>query len=165
MTQPEPERDDALETPSTTTDFEAVTSKEQLDKIIAAARKKDKAAIAELQPKARRLAELEQANLTESEKQTQRIRELEGQLRQRETAELRYNVASAKGVPAERITGSTREELEQSADDLLAFINERAKTQTRTPKPVGSSGASNTDNRLDPKERAAAAMRQYYSST
>jgi hypothetical protein len=164
MTQPETEPDTTLETTSTTTDFESITSKEHLDKIIAAARKKDKAVIAELQPKARRLAELEQANLTESEKQTQRIRDLESQLQQRETAELRYNVASAKGVPAERITGTTREELEQSADDLLAFVNERAKTGPKTPKPVGSSGASNTENRLDPKERAAAAMRQYYSS-
>jgi hypothetical protein len=163
---------DSPATESAEPEFEPVTlsSQAEIDSFVGSRVKKATAKYADyqqLQAKAKRLAELEQANLTESERQTERIRALEDQLRDRDTAMLRHDVATAKGVPAERITGSTREELEQSADELLTFISEWAKTKTpaKTPRPVGSSGASNTENRLDPKERAAAAMRQYYSST
>ena len=168
MTEPQPDPP-SDETPSGDPEFEPILNQEDFDKRTKARIARATAKYADyqqLEAKAKRLAELEQANLTESERQTERIRELETQLVQRETAELRYSVASAKGVPADRITGSTREELEQSADDLLSFALEwAAKTQTppKTPKPVGTSGASKTDARLNAQERAAAALRQAYS--
>lgn len=49
---------------------------------------------------------------------------------------IRYEVASEKGIPADALrllTGSTREELEESADVLLALIATQSKTKTLVP--------------------------------
>lgn len=149
----------------TATDFEPITSREQLDKIVGAARKADKAKLVELQQKAKRLDEIEQASMSEAEKAAARVRELETQLEVERHGNLRRDVAAAKGVPAERISGSTREELEQSADELIAYIAERTATPPKPVRPAAGlkSGATGTDTRMDPMERAANAVRQWAS--
>jgi hypothetical protein len=152
---------------TTQSEFDPILTQEDFDKRTKAriARATAKYAdYSDLQAKAQRLAQLEAANLSEAEKQTERIRALEAELQTERHSNLRRDVATAKGVPANRISGSTREELEESADELLAFIAERATPATKTPKPVGTSGATNTDSRLDPKQRAAAAIRQWAGS-
>jgi len=55
----------------------------------------------------------------------------------------RYEIASEKGVPKNAIkllSGTTREELELAADELLELIAETAKS--KTPKPVADQGKS-----------------------
>lgn len=88
---------------------------------------------------AKRLADIEAANLTESEKSTRRIAELESQLSQRELLAVKQRVALNKGLPAElvdRLQGATEEELSDDADALLALV--KAPT---SPKPDLSQGA------------------------
>lgn len=65
-----------------------------------------------------RVADLE----TELSEANSRIAQLETQISERESTLLRTEVAAAKGVPAHRITGTTREELEADADKFLTEV-------------------------------------------
>lgn len=66
---------------------------------------------------------------------------------------LRYEVANTKGIPSDALrllTGSTREELEESADTLLALIATQSKTKPILPdvnqgKPALSGAGQITD--------------------
>jgi hypothetical protein len=70
----------------------------------------------------------------------------------------RYEVASEKGIPADAIkllNGSTREELEEAADALLALIANQSKP--KSPKPDMNQGKATTGG-MTPAERFAAAI-------
>jgi len=51
---------------------------------------------------------------------------------------LKATVASAKGVPAELLAGSTQAELEAAADRLLAFKTATAPPRSATPQEAGA---------------------------
>lgn len=68
-----------------------------------------------------RIKEFEDAQKTEAEKQADRLAAIERENVELRSAKTRAEVAAAKGVPAGLLTGSTQEELEASADALIAF--------------------------------------------
>lgn len=68
-----------------------------------------------------KVKEFENAQKSEAEKQAERIAEIERENAELKSAKTRAEVAAAKGVPAALLTGSTQEELEASADALIAF--------------------------------------------
>lgn len=78
---------------------------------------------------------------------------------------LRIKVSAEKGVPAERLAGTTEDELRASADELIAWRDEFIKAST-PPKRIpssdglksGASGAESTNP--DPKAAAAEALRR-----
>lgn len=70
---------------------------------------------------AKRLAEIEESQKTESEKAAERLAAAEKRAAELEMKANRAEVAAAKGVPAELLTGSTVEELQASADALIKF--------------------------------------------
>lgn len=70
---------------------------------------------------AKRLAEIEEAQKTEAQKAQERLEAAERRAAELELKATRAEVAAAKGIPTELLTGSTREELEASADALIAF--------------------------------------------
>lgn len=70
---------------------------------------------------AKKLEEIEAAQLSETERLTKRAEEAEKKAAELATRTLKSEVAAAKGVPAELLTGSTQEELEASAEALLKF--------------------------------------------
>lgn len=107
--------------------------------------------------------QFEDRDKTETQKAADRIAELEKLLADRETELsrkdqdiLRRDIAKDKGVPLKLVTGSTREEMEASADDALEW---RGGDKVEK-KPIGAlrSGASAATH-SDPKTRAAAALR------
>lgn len=115
--------------------------------------------------------EFEDRDKTDQQRLTDQVAALEKRLADKETeiakaqqASLRAAVAAEKGVPIGSLTGTTKEELEQSADDLIAW--REASAPKRPPKPPTpaaglTSGASGTgDLPTDPKERAAYAVRK-----
>lgn len=66
----------------------------------------------------------------------ERVAEIEKQAKDAEDRARRAEVANAKGLTpsqAKRLIGSTREELEADADDLLKDIGERKKQGNRVP--------------------------------
>lgn len=65
------------------------------------------------------------AQKTEAEKQADRLAEIERENAELKSAKTRAEVAAAKGVPVALLSGSTQEELEASADALIAFRGEQ----------------------------------------
>lgn len=70
---------------------------------------------------AQRLAEIEESQKTEAQKLQEERDQAKADLAAERTARLRAEVAAEKGIPANLLSGSTQEELEASADALLAF--------------------------------------------
>lgn len=130
------------------TEFEPIASQEALDKIIQARIARERKRFEdydELKAKASKLAEFEEAQKTEAQKAQERLEAAEKRAAELESKATRAEVAAAKGVPAALLSGSTQEELEASADALIAFKGEQAKglvlpNQGKTPKePSGTS--------------------------
>ncbi len=70
---------------------------------------------------AARLTEIEDAQKSEAEKLQAKLEAAERRAAEAEQARLRAEVAQTKGVPADLLSGSTEDELQASADALLAF--------------------------------------------
>jgi hypothetical protein len=81
--------------------------------------------------KAKAFDALEEASKTELQKVADRATAAESQLAEITQRAMRAEVAAAKGIPASLLSGATQEELEASADALLAF---------RGAKPVPDMG-------------------------
>ena len=81
--------------------------------------------------KAKRLDEIEESQKTELQKAADKAAAAEAKATELELRALRAEVAAAKGVPAELLSGSTEEELTASADKLIEFRGEQAKTETQ----------------------------------
>lgn len=108
-------------------------------------RSKENLAIAKAnEDAARRLAEIEEAQKSEADKAAERVAAAEKRAAELEMRSLRAEVAAAKGVPANLLSGATQEELEAAADALLEFRGEAPKgpvipTQSNTPQRIGDS--------------------------
>lgn len=105
-------------------EFEAITSQEDFDRRIAARIARERKRFEdydEIRAKAARLDELEEQNKTEAQRAAERLAAAEKRAAELELKATRAEVAAAKGVPADLLTGSTAEELEASADALIKF--------------------------------------------
>jgi len=119
-------------------------TQDELNAIVAEERRKTAEKFADyddLKTKADKLDQSEQENQTELQKAIARAekaeKERDTERSGREAAErqsLAATVAAEKGVPASHIHGSTREELEQSADQLITW---RGGNEEQEPTRVG----------------------------
>ena len=103
---------------------EPIASQEALDKIVQTRIARERAKFAdydEIKAKADKLAELEESQKTEAQKAQERLEAAEKRAAELESKATRAEVAAAKGVPVELLSGSTQAELEASADALIAF--------------------------------------------
>lgn len=91
---------------------------------------------------AARLAELEEAQKTELQRAIDRAEKAEAEREQFALRALVADVATEKGVPADLLHGSTREELESVADSLLKF-----KGLTAPYAPAEGDQIKSTDER------------------
>lgn len=99
---------------------------------------------------AARLAEIEEANKTEAQKQAEQLQRLQQENAQLKADQVKAQVAEAKGVPARLLVGDTQEQLEASADELLAF-------RGQTPPPdFGAGNRGDTPNTLEALDRQIA---------
>ena len=171
------EPDATTQTGDDATDFRPITldSQAAVDSFLGEAKQRARATEAkkyadydQLKAKAAELDSIQRASMTQEQKDAERIRNLETQLAAKDQAiadaerdGLRREIAAAKGVPHDRITGTTREELESSADELLAWRGTQARKQAPV-MPAGGSGAGTTTTIEDKKERAAAMLRELY---
>ncbi len=116
-----------------------------------------------------KLKELEDRDKSESEKLTERLTAAEKRAAEAEAQALRLEVATAKGLTAtqvKRLVGSTREELEADADELLADFAprdaaERKPTPGGRPKEQLRGGGDPTEEteEMDPRKLAAQVSR------
>lgn len=113
-------------------------------KALAEERQRAKAAekrAAELEAK---LKEIDDAGKSEAEKTAERLAAAEKAAAEHEQRALRLEVAAEKGLSpaqAKRLVGSTREELESDADELLATFGTK---QPSGPKPDPTQGPKGT---------------------
>ena len=111
-------------------EFQAITSQEDFDAAIQARIARERAKIPadydELKANAAKFAEWQESQKSEAEKQAERTAELERENAELKGASLRASVATAKGVPAQLLSGSTQEQLEASADALITFKGAQA---------------------------------------
>ncbi|MDN5725166.1 MAG: DUF4355 domain-containing protein [Propionibacteriales bacterium] len=109
-------------------EFTAPKSQADLDRIVEARLARERAKYTgfdDYKSKAEQFDELQEANKTELEKATARAEKAETELNETRSLQVRTEVASAKGLPAElagRLAGNTREELEADADKIAALI-------------------------------------------
>lgn len=155
-----PDRD----TPSTDTDtFDADRAKAKIAKANAEAQNLRKR-LKELEPLATRAKELEDANKSETEKLNERTAAAEKTASTATNELMRLRVAMRKGLTekqASRLVGSSEEELEADADDLLADFGSSKKPPPKVPaKPTEHlRGGGNPDEPVletDPRKLAAA---------
>jgi hypothetical protein len=113
--------------------FAAPVSQEDLDRIIGErlARERSKFAdYSDLKAKAEQFDALEEKNKTELQKALDRAAAAEALAADASAKALRSEIAAAKNVPVDLLSGATKEELEAAADKLIAFRGE----QTPGPK-------------------------------
>lgn len=118
-------------------EFQAITTQAEFDNAIQKRIARERAKFPdydELKAKAEKLKEFEESQKTEEQKRQERDAERDRELADLKAEKLRATVASEKSdptkgihVPAELLSGSTREELEASADALIKFKGESAK--------------------------------------
>lgn len=116
------------------------------------------ARLKDLEPLAAKAREAEEANKSELQKASEQIGTLEGRAVTAETKLLRHEIADAKGLPAEAkslLSGTTKEEIEASADALLALLGDKGKGDRRPDPTLGKGG--------DPAKTADAWLREQAS--
>jgi len=112
-----------------------------LDRIIADRLSRERGKFADyddLRSKAERLAEIEEANKTEAEKQAEQLTALQAKVQEYETREQiaawKAEVSRETGVPANVLAGSSLDELKAHAEQLKPLI---AETQAPVkPQPL-----------------------------
>lgn len=130
------------ETTTETTEENTQTTEEEkdwkaeADKWKAMARKHEGTAKANAEA-AKRLDEIEQSSKTELEKAQARAEAAEKAANDATAKALKSEIAASKGVPLELLFGSDRDDLEASADAILAFI------KGATPAAPSSAGQGN----------------------
>lgn len=112
-----------------TKEAKEVDPKAEAEKWKALARKHEATAKANAD-KAKRFEEFEESQKTEMQKATERAEAAERKAAEVEARANRAEVAAAKGVPADLLSGTTVEELEASADKLLEFAKSRKAAST-----------------------------------
>lgn len=122
---------------NTESQFEPITSQEQLNRIISerVGRERRKYADYEqLREKAARFDELEEAQKTELEKAQERATKAEAKALEAELRMVRSEVASKHSVPAELLQGTTSEELEKSAVALVTFREKASENASKNQR-------------------------------
>ena len=116
----------------------------ELDRIVADRLKREQSKYADyvdVKAKAEKFDEVEAASKSEAEKLAEKLAAAEKRASDAERNALRLEVATAKGLTpaqAKRLVGTTKEELDADADDLLA-----------TFKPAAEATGENTDDGAD----------------
>lgn len=108
-------------------------------------------------------AEAADSSKTDLEKLTEQIESLKAENESNKTKALRSEIASAKGVPAALLTGSTQDELEAQADALLKFAEDRAPkpdSNDGRPREALRSGAANNERSESAADIAKSIVRQ-----
>lgn len=95
-----------------------------------------------------RVKEFEDRDKSEGQKQQEALEAAQRELAELTVAKARAEVAAAKGVPVGLLSGSTQEELEASADALIAFKGDVQPQRLYVPNE-GNSPSSNSFSAAD----------------
>lgn len=105
--------------------FTPIETKEDFEKAIAQRVARERGRFSdydELKSKAEQFDKLEEEKKSELEKLQEKLAKAEEKARASELSALKSQVAEEQGVPAKLITGSTQEEMEESAKNALEWL-------------------------------------------
>ncbi|MGW9021270.1 hypothetical protein ACWGOE_07300 [Leucobacter chromiiresistens] len=127
--------------------FKPITSQEQLDRVIGdriSRVRRDYDGFEDYKAKAEKFDAAEQANKTAEQKAADELAKLQRENESLKVSQLRSSVASTKGVPESLLKGSTQEELEAHADELLAFrgVDEQKQQKQQRLIVEGENGSA-----------------------
>lgn len=132
-----PQPAEAPAVPAIPASIEGATPDEPLGEKGIAALKSEREARAAAEKKAAaaaaRVKEFEDRDKSDAEKAAAALAQANAELEELRAAKLRSEVAAAKGVPADLLSGSTQEALEVSADALIAFRGEQPQPRMQIP--------------------------------
>lgn len=136
-------------------EFDAERAKAKIAKANSEARNlRERLRVAE--EKAARLDEIEEADKTETEKLTAKLAEYERKAQEAEQRAMRAEVAASKGLTpaqAKRLVGSSLEELEADADELLeSFKPQEGSDDDGTPPPASGRPTEHLRGGTDPTQ-------------
>ncbi|WP_280429136.1 hypothetical protein [Nocardia brasiliensis] len=133
--------------------FQAITSQEDLDRIIQTRLARQEAKYADyntLKEKAGKFDQAEAEKLSEIEKASQRAEQAEKLVAEMQLDKLRRDVADAKGIPAKLVTGTTQEEMEAAADALISWrgvVPDQVPNSSPGPRPNPQQGTPSQTNK------------------
>lgn len=141
--------------------FQPITSQEQLDALIQS--RLARAKPADYDEVKLELQKLRDEKKTELELAQSKAEQLESELAAERQVRLRIEVAAEKGIPSSLLRGSSREEMETLADELLAFkaTQEVVSEEPIQPRP-GFNPAQNGSVGFDDKDATEAFARQLF---
>jgi hypothetical protein len=108
----------------------------------------------ELAPYEKAVKDAEEANKSELQKLNEAVAGERDARTKAEVELLRYTVAASKGVAPDMVrflTGTTKEEVEQAADALLAALGNNKPSMPGRPTERLATGQPSTTNKLDSK--------------
>lgn len=121
--------------------------------------------VRELEPLASKAREAEEATKSEIQKANEQLAEAQRKAQEAELRAMRLEVATEKGLTksqAKRLVGSTREELEVDADELLADFGGESKPPPPATKPSerlrGGGDPTEEPEEMDPRKLADSAV-------
>lgn len=155
-----PEAEETATEEAPETDEESTDEEFDSKKALAKIRKQNQ----ENQSLRKRLKEIEDANKSEDEKRTERLSTLEKAATEYELKAARLEVAIDKGLTAaqaKRLVGSTKEELEADADELLETFGSKRLSRKPNEQLRGGSEPAKPVEDLDPRKLAGKIRRPY----
>lgn len=141
-------------------EFQAIASQEDLDRIIQERLGRERSKYQDydkLKAEAEEYRKIQDKDKTEAQREKDRADAAERKALELEQRVLKADVASEKGVPAALLTGTTKEELEASADALLAFRGEQDKK-----KGPSSTSLNRADNNQPVKGSTADQFAEFF---
>lgn len=147
QTEQQPAEVDAKESK----DFEPITSQEDFEKRLGTRLQRERAKFADyddVKAKASKFDELEQQKKAELERIAEERDSNKSRAQEAELARDRLEIALEKGLTktqAKRLVGSTREELEADADELLADLAPKARSPRPNPAQSGGNATPQGD--------------------
>jgi len=158
-----PDDNPTPEAKPTVDDWKAPANQAELDTMIEnrlARERKRYEGFEDFKTKASKFDEAQEASKTELDKATERATKAEAEAAKIRIEADRSSIALAKGLTpnqAKRLVGSTREEMEADADELLTDLAQGNKPSA-PPKPPGGSGAARGGNDGDPDRQLARSL-------
>ncbi|WP_431941673.1 hypothetical protein [Nocardia grenadensis] len=144
--------------------FEPITSQDALDYIIRERLARDRAKYSDydaLKQKADKYDEVEKANQTELERAQNALKDLQAERDRIAVDKLRLEVAGEKNVPVKLLAGTTREDLEAAADELLSWSGGVATDKPTSPKPNPQQGQPSSQKRTGRAAGAAEVEKRF----
>ncbi|RYE43656.1 MAG: DUF4355 domain-containing protein [Hyphomicrobiales bacterium] len=122
-------------------EFRPISSQEEFDERLSERLQRERAKYSDydqLKEQAGKYQQLEDEKKTELQREQEQRETLARENQELKLGQLRRDIAEDKGVPAKLLSGSTKEEIEASADALLEYAN--AANGPRAPKPNPNQG-------------------------